>query len=260
MTAIDAFHEGVREVNVLLALSRRPEVAEAEPVSVTPGAEEQVRSDESLVDGPPAERAIGDSLSDQDNSVRRASVVLLVSHFESYLKSTAEEFIDSLSSGNLEARRIPVGIRELHTVPKIEEILSSKDAAQRHNLLRKLSAVSMLWNDTAKPAKGSLDARLFSRQVTSARPEKIDNLFELMGSTHSVCDGDIDIRVGDGETVTSNIRLALDDVVKCRNDIAHGDSSRKPTDNDVERYTEFLVAFAARLERRTQGLISSFAE
>jgi len=253
MNAISAFDEGVSEVKILLALSERPD---ADLVASTE------TSDASFDGSAPASESIfasrGALQSEQDNAVRRASVVLLVSHFESYLKSTAEEFIDALSTGQLEAGRIPVGIRELHTMPKIEEIASTGDSVQRHVLLKKLSTISQLWTDASKPARGTLDARLFGRQVTSARPDKIDSLFTLMGSTYRVCDGDIDIPNGDGDMTTSNIRLSLNDVVKCRNDIAHGDSSRKPTATDVARYIDFLTSLASRLERLAQGLTSAY--
>jgi hypothetical protein len=259
VSALNSFAEGVSEVRILLALSEP-----SEPTSVSPS--DNFEADATATSLPDTStstssgaNALGDVHAEQDNAVRRAAVVLLVSHFESYLKSTAEEFIDTLSTGQLEAKRIPLGIRELHTMPRIDQIASAGDAIQRHALLKKLSDVSQLWNDVAKPAKGTLNARLFGKQVTSARPEKIDNIFALMGSSHPVCDGHIDIADTFGEITTTNIRLSLEDVVKCRNDIAHGDSSRKPTASDVSRYLDFLTALAARLERQAQGLASAYA-
>jgi hypothetical protein len=76
-----------------------------------------------------------------------------------------------------------------------------------------------------------------------------------MGSSTLVCDGDLDVPDADGDTVPSNIRLSLTDVVKCRNDIAHGDVSRRPTDMDVGRYLGFLTSLAKRLERKADALV-----
>lgn len=221
MTPADEFTEGEAEVRVLLSLC--------------------ADSDK-------------DEYVEHGNAVRRASVVLLVSHFESFLRSVGEAFVDVLSSGTIEARGIPTGIRELHTLPRLQEIVSTNDAKQRHTLLKKLGDISALWNDSAKPSPGTLSATTVSREITSAKADKIDRLFSLMGSPVPVCDGDIDLAREGDEIISLNIRLALADVVQCRNDIAHGDSSRKPTQEDVDKYILFLVALAARLQRKADGL------
>lgn len=189
------------------------------------------------------------------NALCRASVVLLVSHFESYLKSLAESFVDSMSEGNLESRQIPLQLRDLHTVPRLAEIAQSKDLVQRAKLLRQLPQTMSLWNDAAKPPKGTLNAQLLARAVTSANWVVIDQLFECMGSTNKICEGDLDIRTSDDEIHSVSIKLSLVDVVQCRNDIAHGDSARKPTVADVTRYVEFLTSMADRLERKTRSLL-----
>lgn len=204
--------------------------------------------------------AEGESPIERDNAVRRASVVLMVSHFESYLKGLAEEFVDVIGSGQLESRQIPRGIRELHTLPRIGEILGSKDDDQRAALLKKLPEMSALWNDSSKPPPGTLDPRLVRRQVTNADSRTIDNLFVLMGNTLQVCDGDIDVPTSDdGESIPVNIRLGLADVVKCRNDIAHGDIGRKPTSEDLDRYLAFLVSLAERLQKKADALAELYA-
>lgn len=189
------------------------------------------------------------------NALCRAAVVLLVSHFESFLKMVAVDFIDGISTGQLESRRIPKGVRETHTLPHLEQILSSGDQGQRSSLLKRLSEVATLWTDDAKPPSGALKSSTFSRLVTSARSQVIDELYARMGSPNKVCDGDLEITDIDGEVSTTNITMSLRDVVDCRNDIAHGSSDRKPTPDDVERYSQFLKAFSARLERKAGSLV-----
>lgn len=189
------------------------------------------------------------------NAIYRASVVLLVSHFESYLKSSAEAFMDSIGDGTLETRRIPRGIRELHTLPSMTAILECNDDTQRQALLKKFHPSMVLWVDDAKPSPGTLKPKTLSREVTSAASFKIDRLFALMGLSNPVCDGDLDLVV-DGETVSFDIRMALEDVVLCRNEIAHGYEQRRlPTEEDVLRYMLFLNGFAERLSRKTDALL-----
>lgn len=111
-----------------------------------------------------------------------------------------------------------------------------------------------MWNDSAKPPPGTLSSSVLSREVTNADSDTIDKLFSLMGGSGFVCDGDLDIPDEDGETAPANIRLGLRDVVKCRNDIAHGDVTRRPTSGDVDRYLKFLSAMAKRLDRKAAAL------
>lgn len=203
-------------------------------------------------------REVGATVHDstaRTNALNRAAVVLLVSHFESFLKALAEEFVDGLDTGQVEARKIPRGIRELHTIPRMEELMACNDAAQRLTLLRKLQPLMSLWNDTAKPARGTLHAARLSRRVTNGDSQTIDALFELMGSPGRVCDGDVDIRSED-EPASLNIRLGLSDVVQCRNDIAHGKIGRLPTSTDVQRYITLLSALSARLSGKSRALLA----
>ena len=275
---IEDFRRGVYEVEVLLSLisSSLPggtdvedagiwisERAAAEHVAerdgVPPEAERRERvltptdSKSSSIGGQP-HFDVEDEMRQRENAVRRASVVLLVSHFESYLKALAEDFIEALSSGRLEARHIPFGIRELHTIPSFEAVLAARDESQRAGILKKFPPLAQLWNESAKPPRGALNADLLTGVVTSARDTKIDNLFALMGSRQKVCDGDIDVSDASGAVASVSIRLSLEDVVQCRNSIAHGDADRKPTHDDIERYVRFLTALAERLERKANSL------
>lgn len=228
MAAKQAFEDGVREVRILLEVS-------------------QIGGR----DGESEDTVIG-----RANAARRASVVLLTAHFESYLKSTAEEFIDHVSTGTVESRGMPANLRELQTMQLIDNIQRSGTLKERTVHFKKLSQIAQLWNNDAKPSRGSLGAELLKRQVTSAKPDKIDRLFELMGGATQVCDGDIDVNIPSAGISTLNIRRGLMDVVGCRDDIAHGDSARKPTSQDVERYVVLLNALVGRLDRKVEELKS----
>jgi hypothetical protein len=185
------------------------------------------------------------------NAVCRAAAVLLVSHFESFLKTTAEEFVDAIATGDIASRAIPVGVRELHSLPRMEEILSANDAKQRVALLGKMAEYNCLWVADAKPPPQLLKSDILRRVVTNPDSLVIDKLFGLMGAANPVCDGDIDVEVNDqAPPAPVNIRLMLRTIVKCRNDIAHGDITRIPTSEDVDRYIRQLEALARRLEAR----------
>jgi hypothetical protein len=211
-----------------------------------------------LIESRPGDPELPAAATALENVTCRAAVVLLVSHFEGFLQRLAEEYVDGLGTGTLTSSSIPVGIREIHTVPLLAEIVATSDARHRESLLRKLPALTALWNLKAKPPAGTLESARLSREVTSASHEVIDKLFGLMGSNVAVCDGDIEIGGGDdGEPVPTNIRFALSDVVKCRNDVAHGDITRIPTRSDVERYLQFLGALVSRLSKKSDALLAA---
>lgn len=225
MAAKDEFAEGIREVRILLDTSKLTVSGERE-----------------------------DQASGRANAAQRASVVLLVAHFESFLKSIALEFVDHLAGGVVEARLIPASLRDLHTMSVVQNIQKAKSLDERKAHFRKLERVSVLWKDGAKPPAGTLNAELLSRQVTSAKADKIDDLFKLMGNAQNVCDGDIDVDIPNSGLKTLNIRYGLRDAIGCRDAVAHGDSERKPTYEDVERYIALLGALANRLDRKAANL------
>ncbi|WP_156370159.1 MAE_28990/MAE_18760 family HEPN-like nuclease [Frigoribacterium sp. Leaf164] len=194
------------------------------------------------------------------NALCRAAVVLLVSHFESFLKTIAEEYVDAVGTGDVESSRLPRGLREAHTLPRLESIVTSRDEDQRTALLKKIGSIAALWNDDAKPPKGALSASTFARLVTSAKADIINDLFARMGNSAGVCDGDIEVPGNNGDVVTANIELSLRDVVTCRNDIAHGKADRKPTPDDVRRYLDFLRTFAERLQRKALVLSAAVVQ
>lgn len=234
MPAIARFQEGLTEVRSLLTLDNSAHTELPDQTSMTePGIEST---------------SIG-------ATVRRAAVVLLVSHFEGFLKSLGEDLVDSLASGAIETRNIPRGVREAHIIPRLSEIVDCGNETQRFALLGKLSSISHLWNDTAKPPRGTLRAEIVTRRITNADSECIESFFSMFG-INDVCNGELDIPDGpDSVGESHDIRTRLRDIVKCRNDVAHGDMERQPTIEDVSRYVTFLQYFAQRLQRRADRFI-----
>lgn len=191
----------------------------------------------------------------QRNAVLRASVVLLVSHFESFLKTVAEEFIDAVDGAGVTASRLPARLRELYSIPVLDDITKTRDDKQRRSLLKKLGQVSALWNDGAIVGPGVLKSQTLVRVVTSGKSEVINEFFGLMGSSTKVCDGDLDlVDAATGDREVLNVEFSLRDAIQCRNDIAHYGLDRKPTEIDVVRYVNFLETFAERLAIKAQAL------
>ncbi len=144
-------------------------------------------------------------------------------------------------------------------MPRLAEVVACNDITQRFALLAKLGSISSLWNDSAKPSKGTLRTSVISRTIHNADSECIDKLFQMFGLTEQVCNGEIDVWDDELEIEQSDdIRTRLKDIVKCRNDIAHGDMDRRPTRDDVRRYLIFLTHFSRRLDRKQRQLIERY--
>jgi hypothetical protein len=231
---MDQFEDGVKEVQALLALA--PPDSSDLPVTAAAAGHSHAGA-----------------------IVRRAAVVLLVSHFEGYLKRLAEGMVDAVNTGDVEARRLPQGLKNIHILPKLEEIVACGDEVQRASLLVKLDKISSLWKPQSKPPRGTLRVSTVTRIITNADSDCISLLFETFGAEDDVCAGDVDVVDGEGVVESHNIRGRLRDLVKCRNDIAHGDADRIPTREDVTRYIAFLTYFAKRLDRKAAALGQRFS-
>jgi hypothetical protein len=191
-------------------------------------------------------------------AIQRSATVLLVSHFEGFLKELAEEMVTVVTDARPAMAQLPQALKELHSLPRLEEIARCNDLQQRHVLLKRLEEVAVLWNPMARADKHKLSIRTVSRTVTSAQPEVIDLLFLNFGSVNAPCDGDLDIPdPASGDATPVNIRTRLHEIVKCRNDIAHGVADRKVTHADVDRYVAFLAALARRLCGRADMALSA---
>ena len=219
------FDRGVAEVETLLALDRAGSSDLPEEGTLSPDTE--------ISNGA---------------ALRRAAVVLLVSHFEGFLKTLAADMTDIFNTGEVEAGCIPRALREMQILPKFKRIVAAGDSNQRFALMKKLDNVSALWKNQAKPDAGILDADLVTRVISNAKHECIDALFVIFGEPAGVCAGEIDVWNPDTERQEpDSIAARLTDIVGCRNDIAHGDMERRPTGQDVRRYVLFLTALSRRL-------------
>jgi hypothetical protein len=196
----------------------------------------------------------------QDDALCRSSVILMVSHFESFLQSLAADFVESIDRANIVASRIPVRLRELHTIPQLETIVKCNDETQRRSLLKKLGNHAAIWNDDAKLPPGTLISSKLSRLVTNAKSECIDDLFSHMGDLNGAAVGDLDYLLSDGEEASINIGNFLRTLVGARDNFAHGKRSDVPTKKDLEGYLLVLTALAKRYERKSSRLLDQAIE
>jgi hypothetical protein len=209
----------------------------------------------------PLRSSLGDERTQQlSAALQRAACVLLVSHFEAFLKEVAEQMVEDLLSSRMPMKFVPQRLRELHSVPRLEQLVKTNDDKQRRSLLNQIPEVALLWNPDARLEGKRLDPRIVARRITSAQSDKIDDLFELFGA-RPVCVGDIDVPESDGGLPSPvDIQARLREIVSCRNEIAHGVADRKVTHGDVDRYIVFLEVLAQRICARAERAIRDLSQ
>lgn len=211
---------------------------------------------------PPGEGGISIQSQHRDlvNAVNRSAMVMLVSHFEGFVKSALAELIDEICVAQPPTRRIPEGLLELHTRERIQEIFGTTGPDRIHKTRRLFSAYAPLWDADRTINPRILSARVLTRQFTNARPEVLNSVFSLLDVQDIVTqmDSHVNQAISDrGDDATRiKVSVKLEEIVNRRNKIAHGDRSEKPTRFEVEGYLIFLEDVAECLSTVLQKTIS----
>ncbi|MFD5824298.1 MAE_28990/MAE_18760 family HEPN-like nuclease [Lentzea sp. NPDC060358] len=226
--AIGDFIESVQEVELLLRADEAPENA-----LPSPGERRNRR--------------------DLKNALCRAGLLMLVAHFEGYVKAALAEFLDEVNGAKPPSRRIPDSLLELFTRDRIQEILRLDDGTQRIHKTRKLFNVySVLWDDDRAVNPSLLSSRVLARQFTNAKAESLEHVLGLIGVEDALQRVEVAVRKrlddNSPEATRVNLSAKLKEIVEKRNRIAHGDLTEKPTVPEVRAYLTFLLCVARSLD------------
>ncbi|WP_353941854.1 MAE_28990/MAE_18760 family HEPN-like nuclease [Streptomyces sp. HUAS MG91] len=194
------------------------------------------------------------------NAVNRSAMVMLVAHFEGFVKSALTELIDEISEAEPPTRRLPEGLLELHTRERIQEIFGTAGPDRIHKTRRLFSAYASLWDSDRTVNPRILSARVLTRQFTNARPEVLDSVFSILDvqDVLATMDAHVNQAIMDrGDSATRvKVSVKLEEIVNRRNKIAHGDKSEKPTRFEVEGHLSFLKDVAECLAQVLQQTIN----
>ncbi|MDT8909612.1 MAE_28990/MAE_18760 family HEPN-like nuclease [Amycolatopsis sp. PS_44_ISF1] len=218
------FIESIQEVRVLLNADRKPATTLPEP-----GRMHDRRS--------------------LENALCRASMLMLVAHYEGFVKSILTEFIDEIAKAKPPSRRLPDALLELYTKERIQEIARLEESTERVTRTRKLfTGYAALWDRDRSIDPTLLPARILARQFTNAGPDSLRRVLDLIGQFESlekiqrhVC--------ASPEYFKINIPDKLKEITEKRNKIAHGDLEEKPTSPEVSKHLEFLIKIAYAVDQ-----------
>lgn len=208
--ALAAFQDAVREINDL-------ERADPTPIGGTP------------VD-PAIARVVG-----------RATVVLLSSHFERYIYAINEEAIRHLAISVIDGSQLPESMRLLHARPALDTLFATHWDKRSSQLEEFLSTDGWLWMPIS-PAR--LDHERLLTWMKAPTPKNLVRYYGYWGIT------DIFSAITNTPHTRTELWLRLEELVRKRNNIAHGDATTEATPTDLRSYTRSALRFCERADRQ----------
>jgi len=171
--------------------------------------------------------------------VGRATVVLLSSHFERYLYAVNEEAARHLAASITRGNQVPELMRLLHTRPTLEAMLETSWERRAAQLGDFMKTDGWLWTD-ATPGNLEHDRLLLWMKAPS--PNNLVRYYRYWG-----IDDIFDAITRSAHTRTE-LWLKLDELVRKRNNIAHGDATTEATQTDLRSYKDCALRFCERAD------------
>lgn len=173
-------------------------------------------------------------------AINRASVVLLSSHLESYIRSVNEAAVEAVNQSSIVGSHLPLELRLNHTRVAIDA-LASKQWDQRADGLREfISTEAWLWVGVTK---AELEHARLLTWLKSPSPERLVTFFKLWGIKN------IFTSITRTQHTRNDFWLRLKELVEKRNLIAHGDGTTEATANDISNYVRAVRDFCERSDR-----------
>lgn len=175
-------------------------------------------------------------------AIGRASIVLLSSHFERYIRAVNEEVTEHINAAAVSMASIPELIKLLHARPAIEE-LSACAWENRGGKLKEFQ-VSDGWLWLSSPASGRLEHSRILLWMKSPKPDNLVRFYRYWQID------DIFRAITSKDHTMRDFRLRLGELVNKRNNIAHGDPSVEATQQDIRLLRGSVWSFCERADRK----------
>lgn len=173
--------------------------------------------------------------------IGRASVVLLSSHFERYVRRVNEEVATYLTRQGIAGERLPLQLRLLHSSAAIDEV-SAVDWLNREAKLKAFIDTDVwLWQ---KETPGTLQPGRLLAWMKAPTPKNLIRYYRYWGIE------DIFSALTRMPHTRNDLWLRLQSLVDKRNNIAHGDHHEHATPRDVRSYTAAVRTFCDRADRK----------
>ena len=174
--------------------------------------------------------------------VGRASVVLLSSHFERYIYSVNEEAAAALNSTAHTSSRLPELLRLLHSRTAIDDLVDTGWERRAPSLRDLMVTDGWLWTDDLP--SGAVDHRRLLVWMKAPSPQNLVRYYRCWGVE------DIFTSITRATHTRTDLWLKIDELVRKRNNIAHGDPSAEATRGDLREYESATLRFCDRADRQ----------
>lgn len=197
------------------------------------------RADPTPIGGTPIDPAIA-------RVVGRATVVLLSSHFERYVYAVNEEATQHLAMSVMDGTRLPEPMRLLHARPALDSLFETSWDRRANQLEEFLSTDGWLWMPIS-PAR--LDHERLLNWMKAPTPKNLVRYYRYWGIPN------IFAAITRAPHTRTELWLRLDELVRKRNNIAHGDATTEATPTDLRSYTQSALRFCERADRQMAGAL-----
>ena len=176
-------------------------------------------------------------------ALNRASVVLLCSHFERYLRNVNEEAATFVNGHKIPARGLPERLRLEQSRRPIDELAKIEWPNRAQRLVHFVKEDGGLW---MAEGVAQLDHERLIRWMKSPSPRSVGRLCTLWGVEN------IFERITRRPSTKRHMWLKLGELVDKRNAIAHGDADAEATAGDITGY----VGVVRDVSHRADGVLS----
>ncbi len=184
--------------------------------------------------------------------IGRASVVLLSSHFERYVYSVNEEAAGVLNATPHTSSRLPELLRLLHSRSAIDELVATGWERRAEGLQHLIVTDAWLWTDDLP--SGSIDHRRLIVWMKAPTPPNLIRYYRHWDVA------DIFTAITRATHTRTDLWLKIDELVRKRNNIAHGDLATEATRVDLRGYETAALRFCERADRQLAAALASILE
>jgi RiboL-PSP-HEPN len=199
---------------------------------------EEVRDLERADPTPPGEPPVDPEVT---RVVGRASVVLLSSHLERYIRAVNQEAATVVNSVGPRGTRLPTKLRLLHSRTSMDSMLVTEWERRETQLQAFIESDGWLWNESLS---GPLTHDWLLSWMKAPTPKNLVRYYRYWGINN------IFSAITRAVHTRTELWLKLEELVGKRNNIAHGDPSTEATAADIDSYRMAARRFCERSDKQ----------